>query len=157
MTKENETQEDDKNDQMPEDKFFRKAILLRVVDGDTLDVKIDLGWSIKLKERLRLEHVDTPEINKKLEKEAGKWVKTKVEEWLPLGTELMITSKAYERTGKVRGKYGRTLARVYHLEEKWCLNAKLINEEIAWATDDKGDLLSERSLTLLTGLPQELR
>jgi len=39
-----------------------RAELDRVVDGDTLDVVIDLGFYIKIKERIRLEGVNTPEI-----------------------------------------------------------------------------------------------
>ena len=39
-----------------------RAELDRVVDGDTLDVVIDLGFYIKIKERIRLEGVDTPEL-----------------------------------------------------------------------------------------------
>ena len=53
--------------EMPEDRFNRSAVLLRVVDGDTLDVEIDVGWSMKLKERIRLERVDTPELRKTAE------------------------------------------------------------------------------------------
>ena len=149
-------------DKIPEDGFHRKAVLIGVVDGDTLDVEIDLGWSIKLKERLRLEFVDTPEINKTEENKAGKWVKEQVEKWLELKegkttTELIITSEAYDRTGKVRGKYGRTLAQVYHLEEKWSLNDRLLTENMAWRTDEKGKLLEKRSLSLLVGIPKKLR
>ena len=152
----------DDKDKIPEDGFHRKAVLIRVVDGDTLDVEIDLGWSIKLKERLRLEFVDAPEINKTEENKAGKWVKEQVEKWLEpkegaTTTELIITSEAYERTGKVRGKYGRTLAQVYHLEERWSLNKKLLKKNIVWRTDNKGKLLGERSLTLLDGIPEKLR
>ena len=91
-------------------------MLKRVVDGDTLDVEIDLGWSLKLKERLRLEQVDTPEINKKAEKEAGKWVTERVIDLFPEDTELIITSMAYDRTGRVRGKYGRTMAVAFRAE-----------------------------------------
>ena len=39
-----------------------RAELDRVVDGDTLDVVIDLGFYIRIKERIRLEGMDTPEI-----------------------------------------------------------------------------------------------
>jgi len=38
-----------------------KAIITRVVDGDTYDAEIDLGFNIKVKQRLRLKDVDTPE------------------------------------------------------------------------------------------------
>lgn len=136
--------------------FAREARLLKVVDGDTLDVEIDLGWSTKLKERVRLEFVETPEM--KLEElEAGKWVKAKVEEYLPEGTLLRVISVAYQRTGKIRGKFGRTLAHIYHAEEKWCLNRRLLEECLAWRTDEHGKILGRRELFLLTGLPKQIR
>lgn len=56
---------------MPEDRFIRRGVIVRVVDGDTLDVEIDLGWSMKLRERLRLELVDTPEMKRAAESNAA--------------------------------------------------------------------------------------
>jgi len=140
---------------MPEDRFIRSAILLRVVDGDTLDVEIDLGWSMKLKERVRLEGLDTPEIRRKEEHKSGVWVKEEVEDLLLPAEALIITSMAYERTGQVRGKFGRTMAVVYRLRDKLCLNRYLLDKKIAWATDKNGKLLQERALSLLTGIPED--
>lgn len=144
-------------DPMPEDRFHRQVILIRVVDGDTLDVEIDLGWSTKLKERIRLEGLDTPEINKKAEKKAGQWVKERVEKIIGKNTAITITSLAYDRTGQVRGKYGRTSAVVYLTAEGLCLNEYLLKEKLAWATDEEGHLLEERALSKLTGIPPERR
>ncbi|MEL6795857.1 MAG: hypothetical protein AAFO89_03445 [Planctomycetota bacterium] len=141
---------------MPEDRFFRAAEMAGVVDGDTIDVVIDVGWSMKLHERLRLEFVNTPE-KKGAEREAGLWVTEKVKEWLPLGTPLRLASTAYDRTGSARGKFGRTIALVYHEAEGWCLNERLINDKLAWRTTEKGSIIGDRSLALLTGLPAELR
>lgn len=142
---------------IPEDRFFRRAMMLAVVDGDTLDVEIDLGWSMRLKERLRLESVNTPETRGDAEREAGRWVKAKVAEYLPAETPLLIASTVYDRTGRARGKFGRTIALVYRAEDGWCLNQRLLEDKLAWPTDDNGSLIGERSLTLLTGLPEELR
>jgi len=125
------------------------------VDGDTLDVEIDVGWSMKLKERLRLEGLDTPEIRVKAEKGAGKWVKQEVEKLLKENTPLIITSLAYDRTGRVRGKYGRTMAVVYRAEDGFCLNEYLLKEKLAWPTDNNGSLLEDRILTSLTGIPED--
>ena len=36
----------------PVDRFIRQAVLIEIIDGDTLDVQIDLGWSMKLKDCL---------------------------------------------------------------------------------------------------------
>lgn len=147
----------DVENKMPIDRFNRKASLVEVIDGDTIDVIVDLGWSMKFKERLRLSGVDTPEIRNKIENKAGSFVKGKVEEFLAEGEELMITSKAYDRTGKVRGKYGRTLAEVFRLRDGVCLNSYLLDEKLGWPLNDKGELAGERSLALLSGLPEKLR
>ena len=136
---------------IPEIKFHREAKLLKIIDGDTLDVEIDLGWSIKIKERIRLEGVDTPEINKRKENKYGKLVKAHVESLLPPQAALILTSVAYERTGRIRGKYGRTLATVYHPETSLCLNYYLQKKKLAWETDEKGKIKGERDLSLLTG------
>lgn len=142
---------------MPEDRFSRSAILLQVIDGDTLDVEIDLGWSMKLKERVRLERVDTPELRKAVERKAGMWIKKNVEDFFDKAEPLVITSMAYDRTGQVRGKFGRTMAVVYRARDGQCLNAYLLNNNLAWRTDDNGKLLQERSLALLTGIPEQER
>ncbi|WP_395140506.1 thermonuclease family protein [Armatimonas sp.] len=143
--------------EMPEDRFNRSAILLRVVDGDTLDVEIDLGWSMKLKERIRLERVDTPELRKAAEQKAGAWVKKNVEEFFETEKRIIITSMAYDRTGQVRGKFGRTMAVVYRAHDRKCLNEYLLSKCLAWRTNNSGKLLEERSLDLLTGIPEEER
>jgi micrococcal nuclease len=142
---------------MPKERFYRNAILIRVVDGDTLDVEIDLGWSMKLKERLRLEGLDTPEIRSKAEKKAGNWVKQEVEKLLRQNTPLIIASMAYDRTGRVRGKYGRTMAVVYRAQDGFCLNKYLLKEKLAWRTNNNGSLLDERELSLLKGIPSSER
>jgi micrococcal nuclease len=142
---------------MPEDRFSRSALLVRVIDGDTFDVEIDLGWSMKLKERIRLEQVDTPEIRKREEQQAGKWVRDRVARLFREGTRLIITSMAYDRSGNVRGKYGRTMAVVYRAKDGLCLNQYLIQKRLCWLTDEKGSLLEERSLTSLTGIPAKHR
>lgn len=142
---------------MPEDRFNRSAILLRVIDGDTLDVEIDLGWSMKLKERIRLERVDTPELRKAAEQKAGAWVKKNVEEFFEIEKRIIITSMAYDRTGQVRGKFGRTMAVVYRAHDKQCLNEYLLSKRLAWRTNNSGKLVEERALDLLTGIPEEER
>lgn len=141
---------------MPVERFFRQATVTGVVDGDTLDVEIDLGWSLSSHERLRLEFVNTPE-TRGAERDAGRWVTEHVQGLLPPGTPVVIASTAYDRTGRVRGKFGRTIAHVYHAAEGWCLNERLLQSKLAWPTDEQGSLQGERSLEALTGLPEELR
>ena len=83
-----------------------RATVDRVVDGDTIDFTIDLGFDIKIKERCRLYGVDTPEVRtrNKAEKKRGLAAKARVLELLPEGSKCIIQTR-YDR----RGKYGRVL------------------------------------------------
>ncbi|MEO1009205.1 MAG: hypothetical protein AAFX79_11620 [Planctomycetota bacterium] len=141
---------------LPSDAFVRKAVMNGVVDGDTIDVQIDVGWSLHMNERLRLESVNTPETRGD-EREAGLFVKAWLEAELPTETPLVIASTVYDRTGRVRGKFGRTVAIVYRATDGWCLNEQLLTLKLAWPTDDSGSIIGERSMSLLTGVPEELR
>lgn len=147
----------------PADRFIRQAMLVRIIDGDTIDIEIDLGWSMKMKEQIRLSGVDTPEVKGK-EHDAGAFVKKKVEEFFGVedgqvlkDTRLILTSVKYDRTGNLRDSFCRTIAEVYRAEDSESLNRYLIENELGWPTDLKGKPLVERSLSLLTGLPMELR
>ena len=84
-----------------------KAVIRRVVDGDTVDVDLDLGFSVWLHDqRIRLLGIDTPETRTQdlQEKAAGKLATARVEEMLPVGSVQTI------RTSKEkRGKFGRVL------------------------------------------------
>jgi len=147
----------------PVDRFIRQAILIGIIDGDTLDVQIDLGWSMKLKERIRLAEVNAPEISG-AERAAGLWVKSKVEEFfgvkegqVPENTRLILTSVKYDRTGTLRDHYCRTIAEVYRAEDVRKLNQYLLDEKLGWKADLEGSFLEERTLLSLAGLPAELR
>ena len=86
-----------------------KCKILRVIDGDRVDVDIDLGVGVWMhKERIRLYGIDTPEsrTRDKVEKIFGLEAKRMVETWLPSGsTQFLITEK--DRTGK----FGRILGK----------------------------------------------
>lgn len=47
---------------LPIDKYIRKAKLVRVIDGDTVELDIDLGFSITMRERVRVLGINTPEL-----------------------------------------------------------------------------------------------
>lgn len=83
------------------------AKVLRVIDGDTIDVEIDVGFSIFIKNRLRLEGIDAPETRTRdlVEKKEGLKAKQRLIELIE-GKEVII------RTSKDE-KYGRILATVY--------------------------------------------
>jgi len=86
--------------------------LLRVVDGDTIDVILDLGLRVRTKARLRLVGVNTPEIYGKPkdteEYQEGLRAKQLVEDWFVSNPKVVVKTQK-DRTGK----YGRWLARVF--------------------------------------------
>ena len=88
--------------------YIYKASLIRVVDGDTVDLIIDLGFDTSRKERFRLYGIDAPE----LRTEAGKAAKTWLREALqPLDAIYVQTIQL--STKAKRDKYGRFLAVLY--------------------------------------------
>ena len=111
--------------------------IVKVLDGDTIDVLIDLGFELFKKERLRVAGVDTPEKRTKdlEEKELGidatNWLKNKLEEVLEGEEELIIRT---ELKGGV-GKYGRLLGWLYIGDELISLNEQMIEEGYAWPYD----------------------
>ena len=88
--------------------FEYNAVVVKVVDGDTVDVDIDLGFSVWLKkQRVRLYGLDTPEsrTRDKEEKKYGLLAKAKVLEHCPIGSKIKVKTQK----GKSKGKYGRIL------------------------------------------------
>ena len=116
---------------------FRVTKINRVVDGDTIDVTIDLGFDLYKKERVRVAGVDTPEkrTRDKEEKELGldatAWLKEKLDGALRGDDELVIRT---ELVGGV-GKYGRLLGWLYIGDADLSLNEQMIEEGYAWAYD----------------------
>ena len=82
----------------------------RVVDGDTVDVTIDLGFKIFHKARVRLYGIDTPEsrTRDKDEKVRGKLAAKYLEDAINNGTKVVLRSKLKDS----KGKYGRVLGEV---------------------------------------------
>ena len=115
---------------------FRVTEINRVVDGDTIDVTIDLGFDLYKKERVRIAGVDTPEKRtrdleeKALGLDATNWMKEKLEGAID-GDELTIRT---ELVGG-QGKYGRLLGWLYINEETVSLNEQMIEEGYAHAYD----------------------
>jgi len=112
-----------------EPSYRYRAELDRVVDGDTLDVLIDLGFYIKIKERIRLEGVDTPEIygvpQDSEEYRRGLEAKEYVERRLVENRNQMIIE-----TRKM-GKWRRWLAKVYLPDTGRTLNEELVEKGLA--------------------------
>ena len=116
---------------------FRVTKINRVVDGDTIDVTIDLGFDLYKKERVRVAGVDTPEkrTRDKEEKELGLdatyWLKEKLDGAIAGDDDLVIRT---ELVGGV-GKYGRLLGWLYIGDSELSLNEQMITEGYAWAYD----------------------
>ena len=116
---------------------FRITEINRVVDGDTIDVTIDLGFDLYKKERVRVAGIDTPEKRtrdleeKALGIDATNWLKEKLESTIAGDDELSIRT---ELVGGV-GKYGRLLGWLYVGDEDVSLNEQMITEGYAWAYD----------------------
>ena len=83
-----------------------QCIIERVVDGDTVDVRVDAGFDIWTKQRLRLLGIDTPESRTRdlREKKFGKLATARVEDLLPVGSKQIVGIT------QGKGKYGRYLA-----------------------------------------------
>ena len=116
---------------------FRVISIDKVVDGDTIDVTIDLGFDLFKKERVRVAGVDTPEKRtrnleeKALGLDATAWIKDKLEGAVDGDDDLIIRT---ELDGGV-GKYGRLLGWLYIGDSDLSLNEQMITEGYAWAYD----------------------
>ena len=116
---------------------FRVIEINRVVDGDTIDVTIDLGFDLYKKERVRVAGVDTPEKRtrdleeKALGYDATNWIKDALDGAIAGDDDLIIRT---ELDGGV-GKYGRLLGWLYVGDQEVSLNELMIEEGYAWAYD----------------------
>ena len=116
---------------------FRVTEINRVVDGDTIDVTIDLGFDLYKKERVRVAGIDTPEKRirdleeKALGIDATNYLKKKLEDTIAGDEELTIRT---ELKGGM-GKYGRLLGWLYIGEDSVSINEVMITEGYAWAYD----------------------
>ena len=116
---------------------FRVTKIDKVLDGDTIDVTIDLGFDLYKKERVRIAGVDTPEKRTRdlEEKELGihatNWLKEKLEGAISGDDDLVIRTELVGGTGK----YGRLLGWCYIGDAELSLNEQMITEGYAWAYD----------------------
>ena len=88
--------------------YIYKASLIRVVDGDTVELMIDLGFDTSRRERFRLYGIDAPEMRTEAGKAAKAWLISVLQ---PLGFIYVQTIQL--STKAKRDKYGRFLAVLY--------------------------------------------
>ena len=104
-----------------------EAIVTRVVDGDTIDVDIKLGFDVMLsKQRVRLYGIDTPEsrTRNKEEKVRGLISKNYLLNTCNIGSTIRLRSKE-------RGKFGRILGVIYKDDDTISINQTMIEEGFA--------------------------
>jgi len=117
--------------------IYRIKSVLKVVDGDTIDAAIDLGFDISLTKRIRLAGIDTPESRttdvkeKALGLEVKEWLKKKLEGQ----TDIIVKTELPDSTEK----YGRILGHLYigdkevsAVNKKKSVNNQMIDEGYAW-------------------------
>ena len=106
---------------------YRVKKVVKVVDGDTVDVELDLGFSLTKKERVRVAGIDTPECRtrNKVEKQYGQAAKLFMTGLLKNGTNLRVCTEK-------DGKYGRMLGWFYCDEHHHSLNDVMVAEGYAF-------------------------
>jgi len=109
--------------------YTYKAKLVRVINGDTLDIEIDLGFDIIIKQRLKLFGINTPD-SKSTDvdtKQKGLDVKQRL-------MDLLTKEFKVETMLNKRGKYGRILGKIYvtsNSGSEVCINELLVEEGLA--------------------------
>ena len=90
--------------------YTYRATVTRVVDGDTMDVAVDLGFDIVYNDRVRLYGINTPESRTRDldEKKLGLAAKDRVKELCPEASEVTLKT-----TKDGKGKFGRILGEIY--------------------------------------------
>jgi micrococcal nuclease len=105
-----------------------KVKVVKVIDGDTIDVDVDLGFSVVLaKQRVRLHGIDTPEsrTRDKEEKVRGLLSKEFLLSMCPVGSTINLHSHG-------KGKFGRILGEIYEVDDNVVsINKKMCNEAYA--------------------------
>lgn len=112
-----------------------RCIIKRVVDGDTVDVDIDLGFDTWIhNERVRLMAFDAPESRTRdpVEKAFGLYAKQYVEKHLPVGSVCLLKTFKDDY-----GKYGRVLGDFFINDGEVSLVQKMIKENVGVKYDKK--------------------
>ena len=113
--------------------IYRIKQITKVIDGDTIDADIDLGFDISLSKRIRLAAVDTPESRtadaneKKYGLESKEWLKHKIEN----AKNILIKTELPDSTEK----YGRIIGHLFINDQETSLNNQMIIEGYAWTYD----------------------
>ena len=109
---------------------YRVKKVLKIVDGDTIDVDIDLGFDISFTSRVRLAGIDTPEsrTTEKEEKVLGLEVKDRLKHLIAESTSVVIRTEKPDSSEK----YGRILGWLFLDGAEKSVNEALIADGYAW-------------------------
>jgi micrococcal nuclease len=134
----------------PSEDFVRNARIIKVVDGDTLRLEVDLGFTARITHDIRLSGLNTPE-PRGPEGPAGRFVTREVEKLIYRSgsNEVIIRSKEF-----TVGKYGRCVCEVWVGDI--CLNDFLLDRKLAWTANEEG-ASDSFDITELTGIPLDVR
>jgi micrococcal nuclease len=130
---------------------YRVKKVNKVVDGDTIDVDIDLGFDISFSSRVRLAGIDTPESRTTdlKEKALGVEVKEKIKKEIAAAKDIVIKTEKPDSSEK----YGRILGWLFLDGNAVSLNQQLIDQGYAWTygggtkIKDFDQLVSRRKVT----------
>ena len=114
---------------------YKISKIRRVLDGDTVDVTIDLGFNIHLNHRVRLVNIDAPSVRTLNEevKKYGLRAKEKLEEYLNSGDSIIVATQKPSETEK----YGRVLGEIYVEGHNLTASEYLFANQYAWVYDEK--------------------
>jgi len=130
---------------------YRVKKVNKIVDGDTIDVDIDLGFDISFSSRVRLAGIDTPEsrTTDAKEKALGLEVKEKIKKELAAAKDVVIKTEKPDSSEK----YGRILGWIFLDGNTVSLNQQLIDQGYAWTygggtkIKDFEELVEKRQVT----------
>lgn len=105
--------------------YCYRATVLRVVDGDTIDVMLDLGFSVSLKERIRFYGINAPESRTRDADEKVRGLAAKA--FVILWTEAHADEITIRTRIDKRGKFGRILGEIINAAGV-CLNDLMIEQ-----------------------------
>ena len=106
----------------------------RVIDGDTVDVVLDLGFGLTMDQRVRVGGIDTPEkrTRDEEEKKFGLAATAYAEKWFAENADKLIVRTKLDGS---TGKYGRLLGYFFNNETEVCFNEQIVADGLAWEYD----------------------
>ena len=107
-----------------------KATVERVVDGDTIDVVIDLGFKITTNQRIRLKGINTPETYS-VKKDSEEYKKGMKAKQFVLQRIEANNNEVTVETNKDTGKYGRYIGTIWLADNETSLNDELVEKGLA--------------------------